>query len=176
MRGRRLRQIEDLAMRVLEEAGITSIPVDLNYIAAKYQIKLVGYSLSDDISGLLVIKEGQITIASNDNQSEMRRRFTIAHELGHYFLAHQRDGLFVDTYKNDLKLYRNSESSTGEILQEREANAFAAALLMPRHHVKRKIAELNIDPTSDDDLSSLAKQFKVSTQAITYRVLNILEL
>ncbi len=176
MRWRRQRQIEELADGILRETSIITIPVDLQKIATQHGIKIVPYNLTDDVSGLLVIKNGKVVIGYNDKQSNVRQRFTIAHELGHYFLAHQRGGLFVDTYKNDQKvLYRNNDSSTGEDLQEREANAFAAALLMPRKVVIEKIATLNIDPKVDDDLTSLATQFGVSTQAMTYRVMNVFD-
>jgi Zn-dependent peptidase ImmA (M78 family) len=173
MRGRRLRHIEDLAQKILNDAGILDIPIKPEDVASLHQINVIYHRLGEDVSGVLVLKEGKVTIGCNRNQSKVRQRFTIAHELGHFFLAHQRDGLFVDTYENDLKIYRNNESSTGEVIQEREANAFAAALLMPSHLIVKKITDLNVDPKSNDDLSSLAKQFGVSTQAMTYRVMNI---
>jgi len=62
----------------------------------------------------------------NDPHPLVRQRFSIAHEIGH-FILHQKQGqLFIDkTYKVFL---RDQLSSSGENIQEIQANQFAAAL------------------------------------------------
>ena len=94
------------------------------------------YSLGQDISGLLAIENNQGTIGYNQNESRVRRRFTIAHELGHYELHKNQSALFVD---KQFKIYRSQNSSTVNNNQEleKEANAFAAAVLMPEEFIKR---------------------------------------
>ncbi|HLU84827.1 MAG TPA: ImmA/IrrE family metallo-endopeptidase, partial [Vicingaceae bacterium] len=113
-------------------------------------------------------------IGYNKSENEVRQRFTIAHEIGHYFLHRLEHEIFYDK-KDASKLYRNHNSSTGEDQMEREANAFAAALLMPKNRLKLEIEKMQFDLGSDKDqiLEKLAATFKVSNQAMMYRILNL---
>lgn len=63
----------------------------------------------------------------------------------------------------------------GEIKQEREANAFAAALLMPKNMVLREVQKFHFDLAGEDEnmIKKLADKFEVSTQAMTYRIANL---
>ncbi|MGH3265723.1 MAG: ImmA/IrrE family metallo-endopeptidase [Trebonia sp.] len=61
-------------------------------------------------------------------QAQVRRRFTIAHELGHYFL-HVSETLHVDRAAH-FRL-RSQLSSEGIDVTEIQANRFAASLMMP---------------------------------------------
>ena len=84
--------------------------------------------------------------------------------------------MFIDLPSRHMStaLFRNSDSSTGEILQEREANAFAAALLMPKYLVKEEIEDLNLSFDQDDkSVEQLAKKFKVSSQSMMFRLSNL---
>ena len=54
-----------------------------------------------------------------------------------------------------------------------EANAFAAALLMPARLVRGEIKKRKLDLDDEDDLSALAKQFHVSASAMSYRLVNL---
>ena len=90
------------------------------------------------------------------NRSFGRRRFTLAHELGH-FLLHEGD--FTD---ND---FDNPSCAV-----EREANLFAKELLMPRHVVEQtysKLKALNIDI---DYISELSWAFRVSKESMAIRL------
>lgn len=174
MTGRRQRQIEELANRILRESGIQEAPVKVDQIAKAHNITITNYDLGADVSGVLVLKEGAVTIGLNPADPSVRRRFTIAHELGHYFLEHQRGGLFVDNHKRNFAvMYRDAQSSTGEILQEQEANAFAAALLMPRYLLEAQTRKFNFDLTDESDLQTLARQVQVSSQAMAIRIANL---
>ena len=51
--------------------------------------------------------------------------------------------------------------------------AFAAALLMPAKQVRDAFKQQPFDLTEDDGLEMLAKKFKVSTQAMTYRLMKL---
>lgn len=65
-------------------------------------------------------------------QSTERRKFTIAHELGHLFL-HMGYRINSDLWNKqmDATYYR-----AGDSLLEYQANEFAAALLMPKKYTK----------------------------------------
>lgn len=96
-------------------------------------------------------------------QSVERRKFTIAHELGHLFL-HMG-------YKINSDLWAKQENATyyrsGDSLKEYQANEFAAALLMP----KEKYKEIMDDNTSGDmvETSKIADYFGVSISAASNR-------
>lgn len=148
--------------------------VDVNEIAEKLGLQVTAHDLGANVSGVLYIDKGKGTIGYNDTESEVRQRFTIAHEVGHFILHRLENEIFVD--KKEFKvLFRDDKSSTGEIKQEREANAFAAALLMPRERVIKELDKMKFDLGDDkeDVIKELANTFKVSTQAMMYRISNL---
>jgi Zn-dependent peptidase ImmA (M78 family) len=160
--------IEKKAEEILTSMSISnSTQIDILNIATRLGVNVEAADLSSDISGLFVIKEEKPYIRYNGEESQERQRFTVAHELGH-FILHKDAPLFVD--KNEKVLYRNQDSSTGEILKEREANAFAAALLMPQSFVKEELSKM---PSNVDTIEHLAKVFGVSTQAMSFRLSNL---
>lgn len=159
--------IEEKSLKILNEFDLLNYPINVNKLAKKLGVGVEASNFNDEVSGLFVIKDDKPFIAFNLNQSKKRRRFTIAHELGHYILHSKSRSLFVD--KNKSVMYRNSESSTGEFLKEREANAFAAALLMPIPLIASEIKDLK----GDDIVEQLAKKFNVSTQAMSFRLSNL---
>ena len=61
------------------------------------------------------------------------------------------------------------------MLQEREANAFAAALLMPEHFLLEEIKKYSITLTEEDAaaIAKLAGKFQVSRQAMMFRITNL---
>lgn len=168
------KSIENHAQRILEEMNIKRPAVNVEKIAKERGLKVVPYELGDDVSGVLYVDKGKGTIGYNPNESEVRRRFTIAHELGHYELHRLSKEIFVDN-KKFKPLFRDQRSSTGELVIEQEANAFAAALLMPRNLLVKEITKQQIDLSDEDSdlIENLAAKFKVSTQAMTFRIANL---
>jgi Zn-dependent peptidase ImmA (M78 family) len=122
---------------------------------------------NDEISGVLVRRPGDIVIGVESSQSPERQRFTIAHELGHLVL-HDVGEVHVDKVN-----YRSSLSSTAEDVEEVEANAFAAALLMPRAFVVADLRGQTVNIEDEGQVTRLANRYLVSTQAMTYRLINI---
>ena len=84
-----------------------------------------------------------------------RKIFTLAHELGHYFLhSHQGVKYRTDGYKYDIRK---------ESIEEVEANYFAGTLLMPKGLILKKVAE-------GLSTQELANYFGVSKTAIRVRL------
>jgi Zn-dependent peptidase ImmA (M78 family) len=161
--------IEQKAEEVLRENDFFYIGFDVKKFAKKLKIEVMPKELDDDVAGLFVRIDGRPIISYNQNQrNKPRERFTIAHELGHFFL-HSNKNVFVD--KNPKVMFRNNASSTGEQLQEKEANHFAAALLMPKKLIKTEID--NIQNNTLNPIEYLASKFKVSEQAMTFRLANL---
>ncbi len=163
------RYIENKAYEILIQLDINSVnELDLNRVLKHFNIDKEKVELDDDISGLFLSKDGQPYIRVNKNHDHKRQRFTIAHELGH-FILHKDVSLFVD--KSTRVFYRDLKSSTGEVLKEREANHFAASLLMPEHFIKDEIDK--IDNLQGELSDYLAPIFRVSSQAMSFRLANL---
>ena len=175
---RSIQQIAELAYKLLAKIPITSYPIKLDEVTNFLNIKVVSRDLGEEVSGMLVFKEDGPVIGVNSNEYILRRRFTIAHEIGHYVLGHHNNGLFVE----NSPFYRNKASSTGEVTQEVEANAFAAALLMPEHLLRPaylKATENGKINHRDEDafelvIKDLARDFQVSKLAMSIRLGNLM--
>lgn len=122
----------DKSWEVLLRCAIKELPVDLGAIADYYKIKVVLYSKTNIVQAFeknVNTGDGFITninqekhIFINDRiNNRFRRRFTLAHELGHGILEH------------DLSIlhFRNSEIDSQTDIQEAQANVFARDILMP---------------------------------------------
>jgi Zn-dependent peptidase ImmA (M78 family) len=68
---------------------------------------------------------------------------------------------------------RSAASSTAEDVVEIEANAFAAALLMPEELVREDVRQLTLDIEDADEIKTLADRYCVSSQAMTFRLMNL---
>ncbi|MEP7127886.1 MAG: ImmA/IrrE family metallo-endopeptidase [Chitinophagales bacterium] len=164
--------IERLASNILDQLKIAVLPIPVEEIIKKRGVQLKPYDLGDGVSGILIVENGIGTIGFNPTESEVRKRFTLAHELGHFEL-HKRDQLFIDNKKNFILEFRNQKSSTGELQKEQDANAFAAALLMPEKILMGEIQKRHFNLTDDESIKELAELFNVSSIAMTYRISNL---
>ncbi|MDA3616684.1 ImmA/IrrE family metallo-endopeptidase [Polluticaenibacter yanchengensis] len=143
--------------------------IDIEKITKDLGINLVQYMFDEDISGVLVTKDKISTIGVNQAHSEVRRRFTIAHELGHYILHRNEGNMFMDK----ILFRKSTDYKEKDLKLEIEANYFAANVLMPEEDIFEYITENNIDFHEDDEVRQLAKVFKVSSWAMTYRLINL---
>lgn len=166
----REREIEQEANRLLRSAGVKEAPVPVELIAENLGIRIERSDLGTDCSGILVRHDGGATLGVNWDHHPNRQRFTIAHEIGHYRL-HTGETYVDGRY---LVHFRDLESGSGTRREEIEANAFAAALLMPAAWVKEAFRHQPFDLAEDDGgLRELARRFEVSTQAMTYRLMKL---
>ena len=128
----------------------------------------------------------------------MRRRFSVAHELGHYvlhFLPLITSGVFEDEYElveitetltpssseedaDDLPIGQVHLSQKAERMSllptyeqmEREANEFAAELLMPTEIVRRLVARYAANCRGEDLIWRLSSEMLVSGAAMRWRL------
>jgi Zn-dependent peptidase ImmA (M78 family) len=133
--------------------------------------QIVPGDFNNEISGILVRRANEIVIGIAREQSKTRQRFTIAHEIGHLVL-HEGEELHVDR-EFTVKL-RSQQSSVAVDVDEIEANAFAAGLLMPEFLIRRDVRTLSIDFDDASQVNALATRYQVSGQAMTFRLLNLL--
>lgn len=146
-----------------------ALPVDVEFIARREGIRIEVLPLDDDLSGMSFIKDGHKIIIVNKNHHPNRRRFTIAHELGHHVL--HTSYLMNNVHVDKAVLRRDHFSSYGVDNKEVEANAFAAELLMPEAEIKKW---RRVDINNDTIIESLARKLRVSTAALIYRITNVL--
>lgn len=165
------KRIENLASSILSELNMVSAPIDIKSIAKKKGATLKPYDLGEKISGMLIVKNSDGIISYNPSESLVRQRFTIAHELGHFLLHKKTQDVFVD--KQFQVHFRDENSTTGQDIQELEANAFAAAILMPKELLITEIRKHRFDLGDEFALKELAKLFNVSLQAMSFRMANL---
>ena len=129
----------------------------------------------EELSGMIFVKDGVPVIGVNSLHHPNRQRFTIAHELGHLELHREEIGSTVHVDKSFNVLMRNAVSATGKDKLEREANQFAAELLMPQSAISDALAgkEFDIDDTAP--VEALAKKLRVSRQALETRIRSLFD-
>jgi Zn-dependent peptidase ImmA (M78 family) len=158
-----LEKIEEKANATLTTFGAKKTPVPIEEIASKLGIK-ISRGPSKDFSGILIRKDGSALIGVNSSEAAVRQRFTIAHELGHYYL-HPKKDTFID--------YRDNKKDPKRSPNEREADMFAAALLMPREQIEKDFRSLVKTGFTDYEIQKLAEHYQVSEMAMKLRVLNL---
>lgn len=170
-------QIEARVTALLEEAGVRSAPVDPVGLAERLGVEVRPEIAPDDVSGGLYHMKTGAVIGVNASHHPNRQRFTIAHELGHLILHDQEDfvdhGYVMEGVKTKgPRFLRNQLSSEAIDAKEMEANAFAASLLMPKAFVAKAVRDLPL-PIRSEEVENLARIFKVSQQAMTFRLQNL---
>lgn len=141
-----------------------SLPINVANIAEKLGIKVTGaFGMEDNASGSIERhSDDSFEITYDITEAQVRQRFTIAHEIGHFVLGHlnEQQRCFRDLPSNFM--------SDAMSEKERQANAFAAELLMPEQIVKYAIEKKNVT-----HVAALANVFNVSQAAMSYRLKNL---
>ncbi|GBF58752.1 hypothetical protein PbB2_02440 [Candidatus Phycosocius bacilliformis] len=136
-------------------------PVPIEAIIRDVGLDLAFEDLDDSISGYIEKVGETYRIAVNLHHAVTRRRFTAAHELGHY--VYHRD--LLGNGVGDNRAYRtdgtNRPNPKIRPIHERQANAFAANILMPRHRL------IGIE---NETTECLAERFGVSPAAMRIRL------
>ena len=164
----RRRKVESMIESLLARHRVREAPVPVDRIAKAEGARIFYQSLEDNVSGFLYRDASQIVIGVNTHHAPVRRNFTTAHELGH-LLLHDQEQLHID---HDFRVrLRDDRSSEGIDEAEREANFFAASLLMPRAFLEADLSgQEYVDLLDDDSLRELARKYGVSTQALAIRL------
>jgi Zn-dependent peptidase ImmA (M78 family) len=159
-------RISEKVEELLQQFRVRRPPVPVEKLARKLKLVLYPLRADDEISGAIIRKVGQrVIIAVNPAHHINRQRFTIAHELGHYFF---HEGLEEHVDENFRVAWRNADSSKAINWTEIEANRFAAELLMPTRFLERDLNSCqNIDKRT---VALLANKYIVSPEAMKIRL------
>lgn len=151
------------AKKILDEFGLDS----LNEIFVEELIHARDIAFEEkympNCDGRIVFGKSKAKITVNSNiQYSGRKRFTLAHELGHFELQHNHNA-FLDDTPLTLDYFKNGN-------QEYEANQFATELLMPQN--------IFVDYTkgkkfSPELLRDIAEHFQTSITSATFRYLEL---
>jgi Zn-dependent peptidase ImmA (M78 family) len=164
----RRRKIELLVQALLATYQVNDAPVPVEKIAKAKGARIFYQSLDDDVSGFIYRDEAQTVIGVNTHHASVRQNFTMAHEFGH-LLLHDQEQLHID--RGFRVRLRDDVSSQGTDEAEREANLFAASLLMPREFLESDLASKDyVDLFDDAFLRDLARKYGVSAQALVNRL------
>jgi Zn-dependent peptidase ImmA (M78 family) len=161
------------AAELLRSANVTRVPVPVEELAQRIGATIHLEPFTGELYGMVHRnQDGTAVIGVNSLDAPTRRRFTIAHEIGHLVL-HADEALHIDE-RSPIGL-RNEKSSWGNDPREIQANQFAAALLMPLEQLLRDVAMVKGNDI-EQAVDFLARKYEVSPQAMSFRLgsLNIL--
>ena len=168
--------VKDRALEFLQTynpQGLVPFPFENTVNELKDVELLLLEAMEENISGAILFQDGEFKILINAKKPKARRYFTIAHEFGHYFLhstwlkEHQDEGFidFVSLLDGESTLFRSDLLPTNEVAlrREREANNFAAEILMPESKVRELWDVLT-------DIEGCAEVFQVAKITMAIRL------
>lgn len=136
-------------------------PVDPFQIAVDLEVQVFEEKL--DADGYLLKGNNQARIILNaGNPYESRKRFTLAHELGHYVMPHHDQEMFR-CLSEDIQSFKSNKEL------EYEANVFASELLLPTNEVYSLLTR----PPDLDLVKSIAEQYETSLLATAVKVAEV---
>ncbi|MFR5264507.1 ImmA/IrrE family metallo-endopeptidase [Clostridium sp.] len=155
--------ISKLSLRIREILDVEDFIEDIDELVFKLGGQLEEVDFIENFADAKITKHDDTFTITVCRQPETRRRFTIAHELGHLFL-HMGYGL-------DRELWNSNENSEFFRCQsnrlEYQAHAFAAAFLMPKE-LFREVMLKNYEDGSFY-MDEVANYFGVSLEAAINR-------
>lgn len=155
-------QLDGLSSPVKLLALAKSNNLEINPLDIESLIRLLGIGLrihpmDEQKSGYIKLEEGRWVIGVNSLQHPNRQRFTMGHEIGHFILHKDQIGDGIE----DTLLFR--ASGFGEPGIEKEANEFAAKLLMPEDYFKQEVEKFH------GDIKAISRNMKLSSMAVSIR-------
>ncbi len=166
----RLKHAQTLGEQFAYSSGCVELPVDPFGIAKREHplLKVIAENFGDAFDGQLEYHRGKnrfLAFINTKYDDELplgthhkRTRFSLGHELGHYFLETHRAYLMG----NGTSHQSDSEFKSDATI-EREADAFASGLLMPRRLVGPIINRTELSLNAIIEASDLFQTSVVST-------------
>lgn len=158
------------AQEILAAFPVRGAPVPVERIIKARGIVLQYAPLDEDLSGMAFIKDGLGIIGVNALHHPNRQRFSAAHELAHHVLHSDHITGVMHVDRGHRVLHRDQLAAQGTDPLEKEANAFASELLMPRQFLFEAVGDAGIDMDDDAAIEALARRFKVSASAMRNRL------
>ena len=159
-------QAEALADEVLAAFKQTTFPVDLDRIASEEGIKLIEGDFGEDFHGRIeYLPEVETFViyhpSTMNSPYPQRVRFSIGHELGHYYIPTHRELLIKGMAHYSLEGFKHKN------VIERQADVFAAALLIPSRVLRARMGRRGF--LSLPQILALADDCRTSAQSTVFR-------
>ncbi len=138
---------------LLTSLGIKTPPVDVELVALSLNFIVLPCDLPTIADGRMEVRDGKKYIVVNQNHPRVRQRFTTAHEIGHFVNGHDASTYMTD----DAFDYRKKDHQ-----QEKEADRFAAELLMSRRFLERDCLSFTLE--------ELVERYQVSSEAMNIQL------
>jgi len=154
-----------------------NLSIDIYKIMTEKNIIIKEVDLPNKISGVLDTRGNQPIVLIQKEHGKERKRFSLAHEFGHFILNSSPRGVHLD--KNTY--FRSNLSSYGTDIEEKKANRFAAELLIPSDILWEILSENMTDLIDSEEdeglevLTKLAQRFEVSVAALTIKISGVLK-
>lgn len=142
-------------------ANQQKFPIKVGAIAKSLGLVVKKATLTAGISGQIKLTDGVCTIKVNRHDVKARQRFTVAHEIAHFLLHHDK---LADGITDDI-LYRSALSDK----LEAQANRLAADIIMPWALIKDSLANYS-GLKIEKKIENIAEDAGVSTTAIKIRL------
>lgn len=163
------KEIKETVTEILKETDLDVAPIPVVSIANFYGFSVYEMPMEDSVSGIIMADDKDIKgfstnkiVIVNSNHSAGRKRFTIAHELGHYFINNRPAKCFA---------HRDAGNYSSE---ERDANNFASVLLMPEDEIRREVNNFKKSKSGElpdfQLIDYIADAFDVSQSAAEVRL------
>lgn len=158
---------ERLVIEIIKHEPDLQIPVPIEVLCSKLDIVDIQALTTEGYEGGLLTQVDKTTgiILFNEHSPRKRRRFTIAHELGHFLIPSHKpseDGKFLCSLVDMFSLSKNEIDK--RLRMEAEANRFASHILLPAPRF-RKDANSAKDPNLQH-VFSLSDAYDVSKEAL----------
>ena len=151
----------DAAEQLLAAAKLPGAPpVDVAGLSRRCGVRVLDFNFAGMVDGMVVqLPDGPAIGLDTGQPNRQRRRFTLAHELGHHLLRHS-----ASFHLDFFDVGGSAGDAPGYNWQhERAANEFAANLLMPGDMVRQAADRMS-------SVDRLAATFDVSRQAMAFRL------
>lgn len=168
-----LDNVHEAAEKILA-IGTLCIPVKIIDICQKMGFSVFQQEMPNEICGYIAIDEElknklstDRIISVNKGEPPKRRRFTVAHELGHFlFNFNPKETEYLNAFEMDHE---------DDNEDEKRANRFAAELLMPKEEFTKKYYEImgKYQKSSDqlnNTVQDLSDLFLVPPKAVERRI------
>ena len=154
----------------------SNIPFEIMHFAKELNIELfLAYDLEDYISGFITYENGKHCIVVNNKHSEVRNRFTIAYQLGHFFYDKEHlienariqntriehGDKFATEFANELQIPTRIEY---QVRGDKFATEFANELLVPEEEFSKIYVKY-----ANKEVEEIAKYFNVPCTVIEKR-------
>lgn len=141
------------AKKIINKLGVKNPPVILRVVVDLLRqtsdLEVCKWQFGENVDGIQISEGDSFIIGYNQEKHVHRQRFTVAHEIGHLVLGHTQNN-----YNFDLDCNKP---------EEREANVFAAELLIPAEMLKKDISD-NID------VEKLSTRYFISKECLWWKI------